>query len=352
MDKISVIVPVYNAEKYLKQCLDSLVSQTYKNIEIVCVDDGSSDGSLAILQEYSEKDERIKVISIENSGVSNARNVAIKNATGEYFAFCDSDDWFDKDYCHILHDVAVSENADIVMCSYVSETGDRSFERPIFEESKIVFDEQQIKNNLHRRLFGLINEELASPEKGDSIASLWTKLIKRDIVQKAEFCDLKEIAVFEDGLFLIDVLADCKKFVYINKPLYHYRKTNEQSITTKYKANLYNGLQNLYDKMQSRIAQNGYGEDYVMALNNRICLSMIGIGLNELENKNNKFSNRLKNLNDILETDRYKKAFDSLNFKWFSLKWKVFFGACKKRKTFILWCLLKAIKFLKRRIAK
>lgn len=91
--KFSVILPIFNTEKYLKACLDSIINQTYKNLEIICVDDGSTDGSLKILEEYSSKDSRIKIINQQNQGVSAARNVGIDNATGDYVSFVDPDDW-------------------------------------------------------------------------------------------------------------------------------------------------------------------------------------------------------------------------------------------------------------------
>lgn len=104
--KISVIVPVFNAEKYLKMCLNSLVSQTLKNIEIICIDDGSTDNSLAILDKFKSKDNRIKIIKQKNYGVSMARNNGISEAQGEYIGFVDADDWVDKDFFEKLYNAA------------------------------------------------------------------------------------------------------------------------------------------------------------------------------------------------------------------------------------------------------
>lgn len=104
--KISVIVPVFNAEKYLKMCLNSLVSQTLKNIEIICIDDGSTDNSLAILDKFKSKDDRIKIIKQKNYGVSMARNNGISEAQGEYIGFVDADDWVDKDFFEKLYNAA------------------------------------------------------------------------------------------------------------------------------------------------------------------------------------------------------------------------------------------------------
>lgn len=116
--KISVIVPVFNAEKYLKMCLNSLVSQTLKNIEIICIDDGSTDNSLAILDKFKSKDDRIKIIKQKNYGVSMARNNGISEAQGEYIGFVDADDWVDKDFFEKLYNAAQKYNADIATAGY------------------------------------------------------------------------------------------------------------------------------------------------------------------------------------------------------------------------------------------
>ena len=115
MTKVSIIVPVYNVEKYLKRCLESLVNQTLKDIEIICVNDGSTDGSLAILNEYVRNDDRIVVINQENSGQSVARNRGIDVAKGEYIGFVDSDDWVCEDYFERLHNSAIQNNAEIAV---------------------------------------------------------------------------------------------------------------------------------------------------------------------------------------------------------------------------------------------
>ena len=115
---ISVIVPVYNTEKYVAKCLESILGNTYTNIEVLCVDDGSTDDSLKVIESFSQKDNRVKVISQKNSGVSAARNNGIMQANGEYIAFVDSDDIVSKYYFESLYELAKKEVADIVFCSY------------------------------------------------------------------------------------------------------------------------------------------------------------------------------------------------------------------------------------------
>ena len=119
--KISIIVPVYNAEKYLVECLNSLVEQTYKNIEIILIDDGSIDNSAKICDEYAKKDERIKVVHQKNSGVSVARNNGLDMHTGDYVMFVDSDDWIELNTCEILINNIISNDKDILIYNYYLE---------------------------------------------------------------------------------------------------------------------------------------------------------------------------------------------------------------------------------------
>ena len=117
-EKVSVIVPVFNVEKYLRQCLDSILQQTYQNLEIIIINDGSTDGSDAICREYAGKDSRISYFAKENTGISDTRNVGIRQATGEYVTFVDSDDWVEHTYVEELHDKLKAYDADIAITNY------------------------------------------------------------------------------------------------------------------------------------------------------------------------------------------------------------------------------------------
>ena len=118
MDKISIIVPIYNCEKYLKRCLESIINQTYNNLEIILLNDGSSDNSLKIIKEYKKKDNRIIVIDKKNTGVSDTRNIGIQKASGKYICFCDSDDVLELKYIEIMHKTIKEKNVDLVKCNY------------------------------------------------------------------------------------------------------------------------------------------------------------------------------------------------------------------------------------------
>ena len=137
MVKISILVAVYNAEQYLRQCLNSLVSQTFQDIEIICVDDASTDSSLSILKEYAVKDNRVKVVHLhENAGIAKARNTGLRISTGDFIAFVDSDDWLSEDACEKVHDVFTNySSTDTVLFQVKSVYGEKEvvFSMPTFE---------------------------------------------------------------------------------------------------------------------------------------------------------------------------------------------------------------------------
>ena len=118
MDKISIIIPVYNGEKYLARCVESLISQTYKNLEIIFLNDGSTDDSLNILKKYKTKDNRIVIVDKKNTGVSDTRNIGITRATGKYICFCDCDDLYETNYVETMYKTAKKHDVDIVKCNY------------------------------------------------------------------------------------------------------------------------------------------------------------------------------------------------------------------------------------------
>ena len=137
-DVISIIVPVYNTEKYLEKNINSLINQTYKNIEIIFINDGSTDKSLEILEKYAQKDKRIKIINQEKQGVSNARNKGIDSATGKYIMFVDSDDWIDMDACENLIDIQKLYNAEFIYSNYIKEYEKKSIINKIDENNNLI----------------------------------------------------------------------------------------------------------------------------------------------------------------------------------------------------------------------
>lgn len=323
--KISIIIPVYNVEAYLPKCLDSVLSQTFTDFEVICVNDGSPDHVSDILEEYANKDSRLVVISQENFGASVARNNALDRATGDYIMFVDADDWIDKETCEIAYQAATEHNADVVLWDYVREFAQASKPKNIFDNDKL-FD-REAAQIIYGRMIGLYKEELSAPENADALCTIWGKLYRRNLISNygIRFYDIRKIDTFEDGLFNLDVFAYVNKAVYLHKHLSHYRKTNEGSVTSKYKADLQKKHEHLHAYLQSYITKHHLQEQYQTRLQNRIALELVGYGLNILKLP----KDRVKAVRSILKNPYYKTAYIQLEIKYMPLHWKVFYTCAR-----------------------
>lgn len=345
MKTVSIIIPIYNVEKYLPVCLDSVVRQTYSDIEIICVDDGSPDGSAAVIRSYMEKDSRIRMVSQKNQGLSGARNTGVKNANGEYIMFLDGDDWIDLQTVEFAVKAIEKENADAVMWGYVREFADKSVEKRILNGNK-VFGKEETKNFVQRRMAGLLDEELAHPEDADSLVTAWGKLYKTEIIKSnsLEYIDTKIIGT-EDALFSLQYFGFVEKCVFLDKPFNHYRKDNDVSLTRTYKKNLSVQWLNLYRIMDLYIIENNCPQSFSRALDNRVCLSIIGLGLTELSNPSG-ITARIKNIRKFLSAQRYRSAYKNLTLRYFPIHWKLFFFCCKLRLSVAVYLMLLGINYI------
>lgn len=204
---VSIIVPVYNTEKYISECLNSLFQQSYSHIEIIAIDDGSTDNSLNLLKELAAKDSRLKVFSQPNQGVSAARNLALSKATGTYVMFVDADDWIDSST--IEECLQAIEDADVCFFAYVREFTNRSLPKLLFPQTQH-FTGKACKQ-LQRRMIGPVGKELANPGMLDSLGTIWGKLYRREVLDGTSFIDLKIIGTAEDSLFNCNVFKKYRK---------------------------------------------------------------------------------------------------------------------------------------------
>ena len=200
-DKISVIVPVYNVEEYLDECLVSIVNQTYKNLEILVIDDGSTDNSGKMCDEWATKDKRIKVFHKENGGLSSARNVGLKHATGKWISFVDSDDFIDTTMYEEL--IKNSIGADLVCCEYFS------YKNNSLDKVTFSYDNYDIKYMI-RKMFSL----------GDG--TVWNKMYLREKLDNLLF--IEDVKAMEDISFFYTYLDKISKINYVHKPLYYFRQ--------------------------------------------------------------------------------------------------------------------------------
>lgn len=179
---ISIIVPIYNMEMYIERCLHSLLTQTFKRIEIIAVNDGSTDQTGDILSKYQEKDKRLKVFYQENKGVSQARNFGLKHAEGEYIGFVDPDDWVHQDMYEALYEALQREQADIAMCRYTRAYQHFSKERYFHHLKEKTYRGQDYKEQIVRRLVGPIKEEVSDPSMLDAMGTVWSKLYRTNLL--------------------------------------------------------------------------------------------------------------------------------------------------------------------------
>ena len=208
--KISILIPAYNVEKYLPTCLDSVLGQTYQNLQVVIIDDGSKDCTLEVCKNYSKKDDRVEYYTQENKGVAETRNHLLSKVKGEYVLFVDADDWIELDMVEYLVSLATENSAEMVMCDRLINDA-----KPIVSQPNIniVSQNEAIKDFLYHDYF---------------IGSLCNKLIKTSLLKDKSFN--KAISYGEDALFVWNVLQDVDTVVVSTKQLYHYRM-NDASIS-------------------------------------------------------------------------------------------------------------------------
>jgi glycosyltransferase involved in cell wall biosynthesis len=209
--KISVIVPIFNVEKYLYKCIDSIINQTYASLEIILIDDGSTDNCGVICDDYSLKDNRIKIIHKQNGGLSDARNAGLDVATGNYISFIDSDDYIHKRFYETLINLIVKYNADIAQCEYSN----------IYEEDTNNFSND--KFNINERITVLYNNNSALNnlfnENYINTVVVWNKLYKRELFKNIRYPKGK---VHEDEYTTYRVLFNTKKMILTRKRMYYY----------------------------------------------------------------------------------------------------------------------------------
>lgn len=344
---ISIIVPVYNTENYLEKCLYSLVNQTYKNIEIIIIDDGSPDNSMNIIQKFVLADNRVKVISQKNQGLSGARNTGMNNANGDYIMFIDSDDWIEIDTCEKAINASEKYNADVVFWPYIKEFSDLQKDNYLFDKTEIIWSEKNI-NQLSRRMVGLVGDELANPQSIDNLVTAWGKLYKKSVIGDVRFTDTKILGT-EDALFNIEVFLGINSAVYIPDLLSHYRKDNESSLTHNYKKKLVSRWREMYSRIKFLLDRNDMSREYYDALKNRICFGLIGLGINLAEDKKMSFKEKKKEIYNILSMKHYQIALKDLDFSYLPIQWKVFFKLAKNNNALLLLWLLKIMDYLRKK---
>lgn len=237
--KVSIVVPVYNTSKYLADCMDSLINQSLRDIEIICINDGSTDNSLEILEEYAKKDSRVKIFTIKNSGLSLARNYGIEQSRGKYIGFVDSDDYVDEYMFEKLYISCKNNDLDLAICKislFDDETG-------------------EINNNLNYYNLGVfkdLNKEVFNSDDTTQftcniVVNAYNKLYRKSLLEDNSI-EFPPHLIFEDEIFFIKTYLNSKRISIVNEFLYYYRLNREGSITYLEKENDYVDMVEIYKR--------------------------------------------------------------------------------------------------------
>lgn len=279
---ISIIIPVYNVENYIIRCLESVIRQTYKNLEIILVDDGSTDLSGDICDQYAKMDSRINVIHTVNSGMSKARNIGLEHVHGEYIGFVDSDDWIAPDmYEYLLH-LIVEHNTDISMCDYVRSTGHKK------EVHKQEYLKVYTQNDIWSFFYRIHGEK--------SFYSVWNRLYKRDILSGIYFWEGR---MNEDVLFSYEVYKKINRVVYSNQIKYFYFKNN-QGVTRKKLALKDMDLLAVWNRIECEERDTEYSE-YVRLNQMRAAFTLFCKGMRHGQTDEIKVTNKMHELGILIQ---------------------------------------------------
>lgn len=315
MCKISIIIPVYNVEKYLEKCIESLLIQTMNELEFIFVNDGSTDNSNQILEKYSKLDRRITVINIANKGVSEARNIGILNSKGKYIGFVDPDDYIESNTYEIMYKKLIDEEADLVFCNVVRKNINGNDEYLNLSNSN---NEKRtdIKEHIGRQLL---------VERFNGYC--WNKIYKRNIIEQFNIKFRANITMYEDFLFNLDYLLNAKKVVCVEDYLYNYI-IRKNSATNIIHFNQFEVIEEVYKKIE-------YCSN-IWRINKINDLKLINEKYSEFPYKNSKEKllekdksnkERIANVNKIVNSELTKKIRNEIRYNNIkvSLKMKIFY---------------------------
>jgi glycosyltransferase EpsH len=345
--EISVIIPAYNAESTVDMCVRSLINQTYKNLDIILIDDCSTDSTPALCDRLASQYGNVRTVHLKkNSGPSEARNAGIEIANGEWLAFVDSDDWVEPETYKTAIEYAQSHAAKHIIWSYVSEYNQVLKEKHIYS-SDVIFKGENA-NDIFYDTLGPTGERLAHPEFIHSLSTVCCKLFSSEIIKKnnLRFYNLEKI-VAEDLHFSAQYI-NCisgETSVYIDKCYYHYIKANQGSLSTKHKPDYTQMVKTINRELETMVKNRPDKEKCMEALENRRALALINIGLNEVAATHG-MRKTVKRLHSVLCDEKFSTAFRKLEFCYLPLKWKVFFGAARFRLSFAVYVLLKIMTIL------
>lgn len=309
MDLVSIIVPIYNVEKYLSKCIESLLGQTMENLEIVLINDGSLDNSLSICYEYAKKDERVRVIDKKNEGVAAARNTGLEEAKGNYIGFVDPDDWIEEDMYRSMYQKLIETNSEICFCNYSKDDKLGSSPR-LLKIKKESLNRQEIIDEIIANMIGI--DDLM-PKYNYIMGCVWRCLYKKEFIDKYELRFKRGVSIMEDLVFTVEALLKCQAICIDKGVWYHYRR-NPKSVLHTYNPRMWEDQIYVHRLLEELLLEQGLAE--YMA--NRLDLRYIGMAFSAIYNATNKtteesktqIKQRMIRIRQICGDDRLKLALD------------------------------------------
>ena len=258
--RVSIIVPIYNSQNTLEKCIKSLINQTYRNIEIILVNDGSKDNSIKIINDFLKQDNRIILINQENNGVSASRNIGIRVANGEFIAFVDSDDYVDEIFIEKTIEIFNKTSCDVVRNNF----------RKVYEDGKIMEDKLNCEEffNKKQEISKIKDKLIKNIITGNIQSYSWLLMIKKDLITKNELYFDEEVAFMEDLIYFLNLINKIESIYFIKDPHYYYYQNNKS--VTKNSSNYIKNMDNLliaYKKIEKIFTKEYNNEEYIRIAN-------------------------------------------------------------------------------------
>lgn len=333
---VSIVLPIYNVERYLDRCLKSIVNQTYDNLEIILVDDGSPDKCPHICEEWAKKDARIKVIHKENAGLGMARNTGIENATGQYICFFDSDDYVAIDAVEKCYRLAQKEKADIVTFGFCNVKSNGKTGNSIIPHT----DQQTYRGKDVREGFlpDLIGPDTTTGKRTDLWMSAWASFYSLDLIKRTgwRFVSEREI-ISEDIYSLLFLYKNVECVAVLSEALYFYCE-NGGSLTHVYRKDRYEKIKHFYDQCIKAADECGYGENVKDRLAYPYISNTIGAMKMIVSSEN---VSRRKDFNDIVKDGHLQKVLRKTDFRHESTNRKILLKIIRAKQYAICYWLVK-----------
>jgi len=339
--KVSIIVPVYNAEKYLERCINSLKNQSLKDIEIILVDDSSTDSSLEMCNKMSAEDSRIKVIHKVNEGAGYARNAALRIVTGEYIGFLDSDDFAETDMFKTLYDKAVQYDSDLVMSGVLFVDGnmfskDGECVRKTYFDRDTHFDTEE---SLKKLRMGIVGAAPGDSDDSKYGMSIWKNLFRTEVIKKNNISFKSEREMLsEDALFMIDYISCIDKATGINEAFYNYCR-NEASISKSYKKDRFEKSLVFANEVEKRFKKDITPKEYQVYIDRfwqAMCRVICSQEIMYAKEHNKPYADLKQRLKTVCTHDLTIRALASYPIRTLSMGQKVFAYGMKYRLYFLL----------------